>query len=498
MSSYEVVVLGAGAAGLAAARVLAEAGMRVALLEARDRIGGRIFTDHVTLENSDEPVPMELGAEFVHGLPQVTWDLVKEAHLSTYELDGEWRSFARGRFDSGEENQGDAGGVIEEMMAWLAKQPAGTDATFAQYLERAGIDASRRKRAASYVEGFNAADSNIIGIAALAKQQRAENAIQADRLFHVGGGYDALAKFLSDKFLAAGGTLLLEHPVRHVRWLRDAVSVSGVNAGTRHFQLHAKRALVTLPLGVVNAGTVEFEPVPGEIFTHAARMAVGAVVRISLLFDAKFWHQNLGFLLTPDEAPTAWWTPMPNSAPLITGWAGGPKAAALSQKMGPDPTAMLEHSLDALSGLYGLARRDLRRRLVRWRTHDWQADRYACGAYSYAPAGALNASERMARPVLDTLYFAGEHTDTTGHWGTVHGALGSGLQAAADIAAVGASTCAIAPPSDCRRPESALGWYVFYACGRAPANSQPRSSASLRRCVPNGEMVWTPPTSKVK
>jgi monoamine oxidase len=433
MSSYEVVVLGAGAAGLAAARALAEAGMRVALLEARNRIGGRIFTDHATLGNSAEAVSMELGAEFVHGLPQVTCDLVKEAHFSTSELDGERRLFARGRFDSGEENQGDAEGVIEEMMGWLAKQPAGTDATFAQYLARAGIDASRRKRAESYVESFNAADSNIIGIAALAKQQLAENTIQADRLFHVGGGYDALARFLSEKFLAAGGTLLLEHPVRHVRWSRGAVSVSGVNAGARHFQLHAKRALVTLPLGVVNAGAVGFDPVPEETFTHAAQMAMGAVVRISLLFDAKFWHKNLSFLFAPDEALTAWWSPMPNSAPLITGWAGGPKAAALRQRIGPDPTALLEHSLGALSGLYGVAAPDLRQRLVRWRTHDWQADPYACGAYSYAPAGALNASEKMACPVLDTLYFAGEHTDTTGHWGTVHGALGSGLRAAAQI-----------------------------------------------------------------
>jgi len=433
MSSYEVVVVGAGVAGLAAARALAEAGMRVALLEARDRIGGRIFTHRVTLENSAGPVFMELGAEFVHGLPQVTWDLVNEGHLSTYELDGERRSFAGGRFDSGEENQGDAEGVIEEMMAWLAKQPAGTDASFAQYLERAGIGASRRKRAASYVEGFNAADSNIIGVAALAKQQLAEDAIQGDRLFHVEGGYDALVNFLSDKFLAAGGTLLLDHPVRQVRWSRSAVSLSGVHAGARHFQLHAKRAVVTLPLGVVNAGTVEFDPVPEETFIHAARLAMGAVVRISLLFDAMFWHENLSFVLTPDEALTAWWTPMPNTAPLITGWAGGPKAAALRQKIGPDPTALLEQSLGALSRFYGVATRDLRQRLIRWQTHDWQADRYACGAYSYAPAGALNASEKMAQPVLDTLYFAGEHTDTTGHWGTVHGALGSGLRAAAQI-----------------------------------------------------------------
>jgi len=140
----------------------------------------------------------------------------------------------------------------------------------------------------------------------------------------------------------------------------------------------------------------------------------------------------LSFLLTRDEVLSAWWTPMPKSAPLITGWAGGPKAAALAQRIGAaQGRALLEESLGALSRLYGVATRELHSRLISWHTHDWQADPYSRGAYSYAPAGALNASADMTRPVLDTLYFAGEHTDTTGHWGTVHGALRSGLRAAA-------------------------------------------------------------------
>ncbi|MEA3160423.1 MAG: hypothetical protein QOD95_1971 [Gammaproteobacteria bacterium] len=434
MDRYDVLVLGAGIAGLAAARSLAAAGRRVALIEARDRIGGRIFTDRIS-RNAGAPVSIELGAEFIHGLPPVTWDLIKEANLSTYELDGTQLSFARGGFQSSSEDYGEAVSVIDEMMAWLDRQPRGTDVTFAQYLDLAGIDGSRRRRATAYVEGFNAADSRVIGVAALVAQQRAEDKVHSDRLFHVEAGYHALPAFLSDRFRAAGGTLLLEHPVRRVRWSQNAVAVSGVNAGGESFELHAERAIVTLPLGVLQAGTVEFEPAPQEIWSNAARMAMGPVVRISLLFDAKFWQQALSFLLTRDEVPSAWWTPMPNSAPLITGWAGGAKAAALTQRIGAhaDWRALLEESLGTLSRMYGIAAQELHSRLISWHTHDWQADPYSRGAYSYAPAGALNASANMTLPVADTLFFAGEHTDTTGHWGTVHGALGSGLRAAAQL-----------------------------------------------------------------
>jgi monoamine oxidase len=320
------------------------------------------------------------------------------------------------------------------MMAWLERQPRGTDLTFEQYLDRAGIDGSRRRRATAYVEGFNAADSRVIGVAALVQQQRAEDQVHSDRLFHIEAGYTALPEFLSDRFRAAGGTLLLEHPVRRVRWSQNAVAVGGVDAGGESFELHAKRAVVTLPLGVLQAGNVEFEPAPEGIWSNAARMAMGAVIRISLLFDAKFWQQDLSFLLTRDETPSAWWTPMPQSAPLITGWAGGPKAAALTIRIGAraDGRALLEESLGTLSRTYGIAARDLHARLISWHAHDWQADPYSRGAYSYAPAGALNASANMALPVADTLFFAGEHTDS-GHWGTVHGALGSGLRAAAQL-----------------------------------------------------------------
>jgi monoamine oxidase len=434
MNDYDILVVGAGVAGLAAARMLAETGARVALVEARDRIGGRVFTAHLTTPNSPEPVSIELGAEFIHGLPQTTWDLIKEANLNTYELDGSHLSFAQGKFQTSGEDYGDATDVIEEMMAWLATQPPGIDATFVQYLERAGVAASRARRAAAYVEGFNAADSHVIGVASLAKQQRAEDEIQSDRLFHIEAGYDALTSFLAERFRAAGGTLFLQHPVRAIRWSPGAALISGVNGSGQGFEFRAPRIIVTLPLGVLHAGSVEFDPEPAQILSHAAGMAMGSVIRVSLLFDLKFWQEDLSFVLTRDEIVSAWWTPMPKTLPLITGWAGGPKAIALAQSAGgTNPNALVEECLHALSRMYGVAAQELHRRLASWHTHDWQTDPYSLGAYSYAPAGALNASTEMTKPVAGVLYFAGEHTDTTGHWGTVHGALGSGLRAAAQI-----------------------------------------------------------------
>jgi monoamine oxidase len=377
---------------------------------------------------------VELGADFVHGFPQTTWNLIREGNLKTLELDGAQLLFARGRLKPGGEVHGDAAGVLEQMMAWLASQPRGADATFAEYLKLAAIDPLKGERAAMYVAGFNAADRDIIGVAGLARQQRAENEMEGDRLFHLEAGYDALPGFLADRFRAAGGSILLEHRVRNIRWSRDAVAMRGVDAAGQSFELHAERALVTLPLGVLHAGTVDFEPVPEDIFLHVAKMAMGPVLRISLLFDAKFWQKDASFLFAPDEILPTWWTPMPNPAPLITGWAGGPKAAALARKIGAsaNPTALLDESLGALSRLFGISRRNLGKMLVSRHTHDWQADPFALGAYSYCPAGAVNASQMIAQPALDTLYFAGEHTDT-GHWGTVHGALASGLRAATQI-----------------------------------------------------------------
>jgi monoamine oxidase len=447
---YDILILGAGVAGLAAGRLLAEGGRQVAIVEARDRIGGRIATEHVSIGGALNSIPIELGAEFVHGLPKTSWQLIDEARLATYELGGDHLCYERGCLQACPKSDWDPTSVLEDMTRWLAAQPPGTDATFANYLDIAGIERKRGEQAAAYVEGFNAADANVIGVAALAQQQRAENAIQADRLFHIRAGYDAVPNFLRERFERAGGSVLAGRRVAHVQWSERGVAMCGTDAQGAAFEFQANQAVITLPLGVLQSGSVEFQPPPRDILLHAGRMAMGAALRVSLLFDSKFWTDpaissrqddaarrlgDFSFLFAREEIFPTWWTSMPDRAPVLTAWIGGRKVLVLERMMrsGADPFAIRNECISELAKIFELSPQVLENRLVSWHAHDWQSDEFARGAYSYAPAGARDAVERMTVPVEDRLFFAGEHTDVEGHWGTVHGALASGKRAALQL-----------------------------------------------------------------
>lgn len=435
-ADYDVLVIGAGVAGLHAGRLLAEAGRRVAIVEARSRIGGRIWTRRVSADNSQQPIPVELGAEFIHGLPAETWSLIKQADLSTFEIDGSSFWFDGSRLMAADERQGAAERVLEEMTQWMQKQPNGCDLSFAEYLEARALEPLAARAAGNYVEGFNAADQHCISVAALAKQQAAEAAIGADRLFRLEAGYAAVPNFLAEKFIAAGGKLILEAPVKKIAWKRGAVSVLTTHPdGARHYQ--SNRAVITVPLGVLQARTIEFLPPPAEVLFQANRLKMGSVVHLTLAFKQKFWEPRLSFLLAPDEPLPTWWTPAPRDAPLLTAWAGGSKAEWLLELIGADGDAstLRDLSLATLAKIFARPVADIRENLSSWHMHDWQSDEYARGAYSYVQVGALDAPEKMRIPAAETLYFAGEHTDVAGHWGTVHAALAAGAHAAAQVMA---------------------------------------------------------------
>jgi monoamine oxidase len=430
---YDVLVIGAGAAGLNAARMLAQAGRRVAVLEARDRVGGRIWTRADTANNPSHKLPIELGAEFIHGLPAETWSLVSEASLSTYELSGASLWFSGGGLKTGNQQRGNAERVIEEMTKWVSAQPRLEDLSFADYMKRIGVDSASAQAATNYVEGFNAADQQRISVASLAQQQRAEDAISADRLFRVKAGYSAIPEFLAQLYLRAGGELFLDAEVRKIVWKPGDIAVeTALRGGIRSFR--TARVLITVPLGVLQNESIEFDPRPVEILHHASRLAMGAVMRLGLVFERKLWSEPMSFLFAPSELPPTWWTPMPNEAPALTAWAGGPKAEALLRLAADgNADALLQQCLFSLAKSLGRPLEEIRRALSSWHFHNWHSDPFARGAYSYVPAGALDAPEKMQRPVEDTLYFAGEHTDTSGHWGTVHAALATGKTAALRI-----------------------------------------------------------------
>jgi monoamine oxidase len=195
----------------------------------------------------------------------------------------------------------------------------------------------------------------------------------------------------------------------------------------------ARQCVVTLPLGVLQAGRVRFDPEPKLVMQAAARLAMGSARRVTYLFRERFWVERapeMSFLFADEGLPRVWWTPLPSPVPQLTGWLGGPNAldAGLA-----DDQDFARAGLRSLAKMFGITENELHELLTGWHTHDWQRDPLSLGAYSYAPKGALHASETMTKPVDETLFFAGEHTDTSGHWGTVHGALRSGLRAASQV-----------------------------------------------------------------
>jgi monoamine oxidase len=335
------------------------------------------------------------------------------------------------------------------MMQWLAARP-GCDMSFSDYLAANRVDPADAAAARNYVEAFNAADGDRISIASLAQQQCAEDAIDADRLFRIAEGYAELTNFLSAQFARAGGELVLGAPVRTIEWSRGAVRIETSGAAGAARELRAKRALITVPLGVLNFGSIEFLPAPAEILGAARRLAMGEVARTTLVFERPFWTErrensiprtvqrslaDLSFLFTPGETPPTWWTPSPESAPMLTAWMGGPRAGLLLKSIAASGNrdGWLRQCLATLSKVFQISSSEMERMLSSWHMHDWTRDEFSRGAYSYVPAGALEAPAKLTIPVEDTLYFAGEHTDLTGHWGTVHAALGSGARAAAQI-----------------------------------------------------------------
>ena len=192
----------------------------------------------------------------------------------------------------------------------------------------------------------------------------------------------------------------------------------------------AKRAVVTLPLGVLQAGKVKFEPAPGPVLEAVSALRMGNVCRFTLLFRQKVWPDKMSFLLTRELLPSVWWTAHPTSANSLTGWVGGPRSAMLD---GMDAAELAHRGCAGLALAFGLDEAELGTNLAGAYMHDWKADESSLGSYSWIPAGSMHLPARMSEPVDGTLFFAGEHTDVTGHWGTVHAAFGSGLRAAQQI-----------------------------------------------------------------
>ncbi len=421
---FDVVVIGAGMAGLAAARVCAEAGLSVGVLEARERVGGRILTRRV----GDEVI--ELGAEFVHGRPEELFALIEEAGLTTYERTGDFLRVGDGGLEKLEDD--DDAEAAEGLKGY-----AGPDCSFMDWISRQGLSEEEKAAEVGYVEGFNAADAREASAVALGRQQSAEDAIDGERSWRVVEGYDRVPEFLAERVRAAGGVIEFGRTVDEVEWSGGSSHVSEARHGAPGSvvvrcrgggEQRAGKVVVAVPLKVLEE--LRFKPEPVRMTDAIRRMRMGEARRFTMVFGKRLWPERMSFLLAREHIPQVWWTAHPRESHSLTGWVGGPRA---KEFVGMDEVRLKAVAVEAAAGALGRAVDEVKAELKSFYTYDWSSDDAARGAYSYVAVGGAEASAEMSEPVEGRLFFAGEHTDTTGHWGTVHAALRSGLRAGRQV-----------------------------------------------------------------
>jgi monoamine oxidase len=434
--STDVIVIGAGAAGISAARELHGPGVRVIVLEARARIGGRIYTRR----DSGTPLPIELGAELIHGRAEEVSAAIAESGLRAVDVSGAHWQAKNGRLQPAP----DFWNRLDRVMRLLPRRPR-HDYSFADFIRR-NPGRSRlgdeRRLAVQYVEGFHAADPARVSGTVLAEDGSPGDDIRERRLGRLVDGYGPLVEWMARPIVRS---VRLDSIVTALRWRRGHVEVD-VRAGRTRVTTHrARAAIVTVPVGVLNVtsrerGAIVFSPDITVKRDALAHVAMGPVVRLVLVLRERFWAEEwfathtrrpdvdtLSFLHTDDPDFPVWWTPFPLRAPMIVAWCGGPRAQAL-RPLGH--RALEARAIAALARQLRLSPRRARSLVERSWMHDWIADPFARGAYSYQLVGGIDAPRQLARPIEQTLFFAGEATDSEGATGTVHGAIATGKRAA--------------------------------------------------------------------
>jgi monoamine oxidase len=423
----DTLIIGAGLAGLAAAERLVAAGAGVTLLEARNRLGGRVWT---------RPGPagaVELGAEWV-GNDGAVHDLLAADGARLVESAGRQMR----RLETGWKDLSDLPHVIQTLVQ-RASRFDGSDRALVTALEQccSGSELEEgRAHLLRYVEGFHAADPRLLSTRWLHEVESNQPARASE--LRAPDGVGRVVEVLAGE-LAGRCDIRLGTVARAVRWRAGSVEV---DAGGTTFR--AASALVTVPLPLLDPASDEpaalrFAPGLEEKLAAARLIRMGQVVKCILVFREPFWRAIRGldgmlFLHAYDQPVPTWWMSADSDAPMLTGWAGGPSAARLA---GMEAQAIIGLAVASLAHALHLPVGEVRARLELARFHDWSLDPWARGAYTYVGVGGSEAHRTLASPVAGTLYFAGEATCGRGLNATLEGALQSGRRAAAELLGAG-------------------------------------------------------------
>ena len=423
----DVIVVGAGVAGLHAAAELGLAGMSVILLDARSRIGGRIETVHA----DGWPAPIELGAEFIHGGNRIMDNFIERHRVPKHPVPEQHWWVERGV----QRSMPEVWDRIDEVMKKIGRRYRGS---FGEWLaaNRNIVSRTDRKLAETFVRGFQGAPVNAMSAHTLFEATKED-----EQQYRVVGGYGGLIRTLETRLPADRVQVTLGRTIDRIKWEPGQAMV---HAGKQKWE--AKAVVVAVPLGVLQArqghvGRISFAPKLKEREQLWRQLTVGHAVRVILRMRADVWRRGVvpahlrrgagkafGFLHSDERLFPVWWSEAPE--PILVGWTGGPAAKKLA---GKSPKTVFAHARRTLAKLLGCSEPALAGAILDWRTYDWSSDPFTRGAYSFSMAGFEDAPRRLAQPIARTLFFAGEATAEPLELGTVHGALASGHRVASEV-----------------------------------------------------------------
>lgn len=423
--NFDVLVIGAGAAGLMAAWELVQVNKRVAIIEARDRVGGRIYT----INDAGLSMPIEVGAEFVHGKLELTQWLLEKGKIPTYEIRGDiWR-----KEDEGLEKEKDFienYRLLEKKFKLLESDMPVADFLNTHFKEPEHVDV--RTSLQTYVEGYYAADTTRASTYALREELQKADSEQ----YRVEGGYGKLVRFLAKELEERACSIILSSPVQAIHWQKNQVVVQ-----TTTGSYSATKLLLTVPIGVLQSGAIAFSPAIPQKLAAAKALGFGPVIKIILQFKNAFWKEKehtrnedmseAGFIFSEEAVPT-WWTQYPKDVPILVGWLGGPNAEKFKHLSEED---ILQKALGSLSHIFTLDSQALKRELVHVAIGNWAIDPYCCGGYSYDVVDGNRQKQILKDPVEGTIFFAGEGLYEGIEIGTVEAALVNGREVAHQLIA---------------------------------------------------------------
>lgn len=422
-STSQVLIIGAGIAGLAAARQLHDAGYRVTILEGRNRIGGRVWTDR-TWPN----IPLDMGGAWIHGVngnpikalaDQLGVVTVHSDYDNIQVYDQHGRALTDAEMDELDVYLTAVDETIEE-----AQGETETDKPLAEAISEAAEAEEltpQQLHQLNYVVNSAIEQEYAADVDELSLWEWDQDDAQSGHDVVFPGGYDQIVHPL-----AAGLDIRLEQIVTGLAYGADGVSVT-----TNQGAFSADRVIVTVPLGVLQKGAIAFSP-PLPAWKQAAidRLGMGVLNKTYLRFPAVFWDEDVEMIGHMAD-PKGEWAEYLN----IAYYTGEPVLVGFN-------VAHFGRAIEALSdeeivaGMMGVLRKLYGSDIPKpeaWLITRWNSDPFTYGSYSHIPVGASGKDYvTLAQPVGERLFFAGEATNRS-HPSTVHGAFLSGERAAAEV-----------------------------------------------------------------